>query len=355
MNQRIFTTYFIFCLVFLFTVEGIKAQDIHYSMFNRSPMNLSPGLTGIFGGDLRVTANYRRQWVNVPVAYKTFTTTVEYKLFPCSKKSDYFTIGAYFNHDNAGDLALRTTQPGFSLAYLHAISEKHFLSGGFQLGGTFRNFDSQNIRVDVQYDGDFYNGNLPHQEDLLLDNGSNEGNVNFFNLGGGLNYRYQNTSKKKRTRVDIGGAIYHFNRPANSFEQGRKVNGRTTVDLSPRYSIYGISSFKLLPDIDLGFLIAAQFQNSYREVTLGGNGRFYLENKKGAPMSLLFGISYRVKDAIIPNINFDYRNFSFGFSYDINVSRFDIATNSNGGPEFSVIYTLAKICPEPVHKICPIF
>jgi len=320
MTKRILHTYFNLCLVGLFFITpDLNAQDIHYSMFNRSPMNLSPGLVS------------------------------------CADKAGFFTVGAYFNNDKAGDLALKTNQLGGAIAYLHQISDKHFLSGGFQGGGSFRRFDAQNIRVDVQYVGDRFNPGLPHQEDALLNQLTQEGDVNFLSLAAGINYRYQNTDRKneddrgKRTRVDIGGAIYHFNQPANNF------NEATIGKLRQRLSLYGISSFKLLPDIDLGVLITGQFQNPYQEVVVGVNGRFYLSTKQHVPLNLLLGLSYRVGDALIPNLSLDYRNFSFGFSYDFNVSRFDVATNSIGGAEFSVIYTLAKVCPVEAYKICPIY
>ena len=356
MTKKKLKPYFTFCLLGLFFMTAhLNAQDIHYSMFNRSPMNLNPGLVGVFAGNVRVAANYRQQWQNVPVDYKTFTTTLEYKIAPCAAKNGVFTLGAYFNNDKAGDLALKTNQIGGAVAYLHQISDKHFLSGGLQLGGSFRRFDAQNIRVDVQYIGDRFNAGLPHQEDALLDQLTQEGDVNFLSFSAGINYRYQNTDRKniddegRRTRVDIGGAIYHFNQPDNNF------NLATKGALNRRFSLYGISSFKLLPDIDLGVLITGQFQGPYQEVVVGGNGRFYLTSKQNVPLNLLLGLSYRIGDALIPNLNLDYRNFSFGFSYDFNVSRFDVATNSIGGAEFSVIYTLAKVCPVTAHKICPIY
>lgn len=360
MSKRFFTPYFIFCFACLFFLTGnLKAQDIHYSMFNRSPMNLSPGLVGIFAGDLRVTANYRQQWKNVPVNYKTFTTTLEYKIAPTASKNGFFTLGAYFNNDKAGDLALRTNQLGGGVSYFRRISSKHFLSGGLQLGGSFRNFDAQNIRVDVQYLGDRFDAGLPHQEGVLINQLIKDGDARFLSLAAGINYRYQNTDRKniddngRRTRIDIGGAIYHFNQPRNNF------NEATKGVLSRRFSLYGISSFKLLPDIDLGFLISGQFQGlfqgPYQEVVVGVNGRFYLENKQNVPLNFLLGLSYRIGDALIPNIGLDYRNFSFGFSYDFNISKFDVATNSIGGAEFSVIYTLAKVYPVEAHKICPIY
>ena len=56
-----------FCLLTNFLV----AQDIHFSQFNMSPVNLNPAFTGFFDGDYRGVANYRSQWSSVPVSYST--------------------------------------------------------------------------------------------------------------------------------------------------------------------------------------------------------------------------------------------------------------------------------------------
>ncbi|MEO6037125.1 MAG: hypothetical protein ABIQ93_01850, partial [Saprospiraceae bacterium] len=50
----------------LFTL-ALSAQDIHFSQFANSPINLSPGLIGAFGGDVRFVANYRNQWRSGPI------------------------------------------------------------------------------------------------------------------------------------------------------------------------------------------------------------------------------------------------------------------------------------------------
>ena len=47
---------------FVLFVLALSAQDIHFSQFGNSPINLNPGLTGAFGGDMRFVANYRNQW-----------------------------------------------------------------------------------------------------------------------------------------------------------------------------------------------------------------------------------------------------------------------------------------------------
>jgi len=330
----------------LFLGFFLHAQDIHYSMFNRSPMNISPGLVGVFGGDMRITGNYRRQWNSVPVAYKTFTATLEHKLSFPKVKRGYFTGGLHFNYDDAGDLSLAQSQIGLSGAYIHPLTKKemnhHFLSGGLQVALSQRNFNTQNLRVDAQFSGEGFNRNLPNQEEQFNDNAT------FVNFSGGLNYRFQNqgTDQNKRTRIDIGVAIFHLNRPNKSFIEG------ATSKLDSRYSLYGISSFKLLEDLDMGLLASGQFQGAHEEFVIGGNLRKYF----GDNTAFLLGLSYRLgdSDALIPNLAFDYRNFSFGFSFDWNLSKFDAATTGNGGPEFSMIYTVGQP-KSKVYKPCPIF
>ena len=47
--------------MFLIAVVS-KAQDIHFTQWMFSPLNLNPAETGRFDGDYRVVGNYRSQW-----------------------------------------------------------------------------------------------------------------------------------------------------------------------------------------------------------------------------------------------------------------------------------------------------
>lgn len=327
-------------------IDEINAQDIHSSMFNRTPMNLSPGLIGVFGGDIRVTTNYRRQWKNVPVDYKTFTASFEHKLFLQGAKRGFFTGGLHFNYDDAGDLSLGQNQIGLSGSYVHPLTKsdnnRHFLSGGVQVGLTQRSFDSGNLRTGLQFNGDTYDPNAATGEEGIFDD-----NIAYGSLSGGINYRLQNPGDgaNRRLRLDLGGAIYHLMRSNKSlaFNQAYK--------LDRRISLYGISSFQVLSTWDLGVLATGQFQGPHKEIVIGANVRKYFDE-----VSVLLGLSYRAndQDAFYPNINIDYRNFSFGFSYDLNISEFDIATNGRGGPELSAIFTIGKPRVEQ-RKPCTIF
>lgn len=341
--QTSLTFFFCFGLLFL---GSVKAQDIHSSMFNRTPTNINPGLIGVFGGDLRVTANYRRQWQTVPVDYRTFMVSFEHKLNIPKVKRGFFTGGLFFNNDDAGDLSLGQNQFGLSGSYIRPLTSsadnRHFLSFGLQAGLTQRNYNTRGIRTDLQYIDGTFNAINPTGEEGLLDE-----NASFGSLSGGINYRYQKpASADKRMYLDLGGAVYHLARGNKSFEDDQSIR------LDRRISLYGITAFQIHKKIDLGALISGQFQGPHSELLIGGNARLYLKK-----VSLLLGLSYRAldNDALIPNVNLDYRNFSFGFSWDWNISDFQVATNGNGGPELSLIYTLGKSRVEEEVKIPCLF
>ena len=68
----------------------------------------------------------------------------------------------------------------------------------------------------------------------------------------------------------------------------------------------------------------------------------------------------RNNDAVIPVIGFTYNQFDVGFSYDVNISDFGRAANTNatnnfGGPEFSLIYILRKVNEEEFCPTCPVY
>ncbi|MEK7227019.1 MAG: type IX secretion system membrane protein PorP/SprF, partial [Bacteroidota bacterium] len=50
-----------------FFLSSLQAQDIHFSQFLSSPMNLNPALAGQFDGDHRFVMNHRNQWSSVTV------------------------------------------------------------------------------------------------------------------------------------------------------------------------------------------------------------------------------------------------------------------------------------------------
>ena len=63
-----------------------------------------------------------------------------------------------------------------------------------------------------------------------------------------------------------------------------------------------------------------------------------------------------VGDAIIPYVGLDYGRFNLGMSYDVNVSGFKLASQSQGGIEISLIYIFKKSEDKGDSKVqCPRF
>lgn len=319
----------------------LQAQDIHYSQFGRSPLTINPALTGLYKGDIRFIGNYRSQWNKVPVNYLTFSGGVEQKFINTNLKNSLFSAGLNFNYDKAGDLDLATTGINLSGSFTRRLAKKHFLTAGVQIGGAQRRFDVRKLEVDSQYDGDGFNGGLSTQE--TFENTS----VLYADLSGGLNYRFQNPLK--RMKIDIGVALFHLNKPNRSFYS----NSQNKVD--QRLSVYGMTSFGVGDDIDLGLQAIAQFQGPHQEILIGGTGKIHLNQERDKELAFGLGISYRLDDAWVPSVILDYRMWSFGFSYDINASPFKVATFRRGGPELSAIYIFSKVRPPKEFEICPLF
>ena len=100
-------------VVCMFGAIAVFAQDLHFSQFQASPLNHNPALTGIFNGDKRFSASYRNQWFSVPVDYLTFSGSYDMKFRPDGARS-FWSAGAVFNYDRAGDSKLATAYLGLN-------------------------------------------------------------------------------------------------------------------------------------------------------------------------------------------------------------------------------------------------
>ena len=128
------------------------AQDIHYTNFGFSPLNINPALTGVFNGDYRATGNFRSQWQGVPVSYLTVSSSFDMKIANQNKGvTSPFRVGAFLSHDNAGWSHLNNTSVYLSGSYMKVLTPKDFLSGGISLGVNQRAFKTGDLTWDDQY------------------------------------------------------------------------------------------------------------------------------------------------------------------------------------------------------------
>lgn len=336
-------------------LSSVKGQDFHYSQFYNAPFNLNPALTGIFKGDVRAMANLRSQWHSVPVDYLTVTMAADQQFVRRTAKPGFFSAGIAFNYDKAGYSKLQLVNLGLTGSYTQKLSSTFFATVGAGLGVGQRSFKTGALTFDRQFDDGrgTYDGTLPTGEDF-----SNTSNF-YLDFSAGVNFRLQSLQEpalidrlEKRSKLDFGIGFFHLNRPDQSFLEGDKA------PLTMRLSPYLSGTLQVGKSFDLVGHLTAQWQKPYTEY-LGSLGvRAHIDKRLGHQIALTLGVGYRFNndfgDSFNPGIELSYNAWEAGFTYDINVSDFNVATLSRGGPEFSIRYYLRKVRALPFYRVCPL-
>jgi hypothetical protein len=345
---------FLLCLAF-----EAKAQDIHYTQFQNSPLNLNPGLAGVFGGDGRAIFNYRSQWRSVRVPYTTFSGSIEGKLYlNRGVYSKYITGGLLINQDDQGSLHLKSTLVGLPIGLTLPVGKANYLTVGVTPAFGQRRFDTKDVTFDSQWKNRIYDPSNDSHEDQLLSNT----NLKYFDLSAGVNYRMQST--KRRNRLDLGYAMHHINRPSQDFYSSSLTNPGTTR-LRSKSTFYMTGLVQLQGNFDLIGSVLWQKQGAARELVYGLSARFHLDQRPYHEMALQIGINRRhyYNDAIVPHIEFLFKTLTVGLTYDINwlpkignvePPASQVITGGRGGPELAIIYRFYKVKPLAKFKSCPI-
>jgi type IX secretion system PorP/SprF family membrane protein len=331
----------LYIYIFINSFAQLKAQDLHYTQYDFAPIYLNPAQTGLFNGDYRVVANMRDQWFSVPVPYFTMSTSFDARLLPARMGNNVLSAGGLFHYDRAGDSRLSLSNILLNISYHQQIAKGLFLGAGLQTGFGQRRFRRDQMTFDDQFNGDVFDPNIVSADFSNL----NRPVLSYMEIGAGLNLRYQ---KSSRTWLNSGLAFVHLNSPKQSFlGQDIRLKIRTTVSANASVQIH--SKWDLVPTI------LFQNQGTYREFMFGLLSRYHINQNPGRETALFFGIHNRFADAIAPVIGVNYQTWQFGFSYDINISKFNAATDANGGFELSLIYIWRKVPGLPTVKTCPVF
>lgn len=351
LSMKNFTQRLLTLSLVLMTAVALQAQDIHFSQFYMSPLNLNPALTGIMNCNHRITANYRNQWSSVlkSNAYNTYSVSYDQKL-PVGRY-DYFGVGGTLWGDKAGASEFATLQARLSGSYAKKMGgyrrKAHYLSLGADLGVSQRSINSANLQWPSQHDN---NGGFdPNLNGGIID----DPNFLFVDLSAGALWfsvfdEYNN--------FYFGGAFSHLNRANQSFDRD------VSIPLYSKFTFHAGGEFTVARKFGLVPGVVTFFQGPSFQVNAGNSFKFLLGNSRRYQQAFQLGAWARISnrlddgklmDALILSTRFDYESFSIGFSYDINTSDLRAASNGNGAFEFSLIY---KICgPERRGVYCPNF
>ncbi len=323
-------------------VSFAYGQDIHFSMFYASPLNLNPALSGINDGSYRVAGIYRNQWRSISTAFNTYSASFDMKLLQTKLKNDIFGVGGVFVGDKSGDGKLTMNSGMISAAFHKGLDKqhKHFLGIGIQLGYTQKSLKYQQLAFPSQFsNGDF---------DLSIASGENisKPNVGYFDMQAG--FLHQSTIKDV-LGIMTGFTVYHLVPAKESFL------GDKSVKLAPRFTVHEGLRIRAMKNFYITPNFIYQYQNKAQEINFGTGFEYHMNAGKSELVTSI-GAWYRLKDAAIISAGLEYYKVRVMAAYDINVSSLKPATNGRGGFEIAIIYTgilKTKSLSYPILVPCP--
>ncbi len=331
----------VFLIIFYINlVAVVQAQDLHFSQFFNSPLTTNPANTGFIpDADYRIGGHFRNQWSSIlATPYKTVSLFADAQLMRDRFENGWLGVGAVLLSDEAGSGGLRSTKIYGSVAYHQMLGNSSLLSAGFNVGWANKRIDQTKLKFPDQFDGNFFDGNLPTSVALT------NNNVSYMDLQVGLNYAYY---PDENTYLNAGYSVQHVNRPQETFF--------TESADSSRIAMRHIGFLNALLKVNNRWILNpnAYYTNQAKASAfmLGLTANYNLSGD--GEKQLIAGLYYRNGDAVIPMLGFEINNIRFTFSYDATTSSLKNFNNMQGAQEFNLMkkgfyneVTRQALCPK---------
>lgn len=328
-----------FVCVSLFAVS----QDIHFSQYSNVPFYLNPARAGMMSEQFRISANTKIQWRSVTSPYQIYLAAGDMSIQRKGHHLGKVGMGIDFMSEKAGDASFGTSGFGVSVSYIKALNRlnNRFISGGISFRMHQRSLDPDELCFDNQYNGLNY--------DPTLSGGETFSDYNFWFpvLNAGCAYLMRLGTQNE---ITAGLSVNNINRPKQSHFNDNTIRLRTrwVADVGFKKGVTRNST--ICPSVFFSK------QGVFTEFILGANYCFVKNFDTWFYKALSGGLFYRIGDGFILSGNFDYMNYKFGISYDVNTSKLTPASQLRGGFEFSFIMVFNRTERKTNHEIpCPIF
>ena len=331
-----------------------KAQDIHLSQFAMSPMLLNPALVGFSQGDYRVYANFRTQWNTVAngSTYRTFAGGGDMAFGKANRYNSFGGVGISFFSDQAGAAGYQSNRVDASFAYHFLLSHKRNMSLSIGLQGSFNciGFDPSKATYDYSYDPITGAIDPNHKE------GFARTQVVYGDVGAGF---FFNGNLHSRSDLYFGLSVSHINQPRISFFNESPNSSQERLYM--KMSLHGGATAQIKDKLWLIPNFFIMIQGPAQQYNAGVLLKMQAGNKVLSKTFLYMGAQIRIThalvapmaDAIIIHSRLDYKGFTIGLSYDINISKLMPATSTFGAPEIGISYSgMTKHRPNPSY--CPV-
>lgn len=295
----------------------VSAQDVEYTQFYANPNYLNPALAGNKIVP-RITINYRNQWPSIKKGYVS-----------------YSVCGDMFVEKINGGLALQVTADqmetmeayNISLAYSYQVRLTNKLTSNLAIQAGYFQYGLNWYKLIFQ---DAIEYQRPTEE-VPPDNLTTR-NPDFT---AGITFGYNE-------RLYGGLVLSHLNRPDMAFYS-------SNIDRLPmKYTIHAGALISLKQGVEGGgerkqFSISPNLvyfqQGEFHQLNAGISANLY---------PLFFGLWHRNNfgnpDALIALLGIEFKDFKFGLSYDLTVSR--LTSNTGGATEISIGWLLQPLKKE---------
>jgi type IX secretion system PorP/SprF family membrane protein len=297
-----------------------SAQDQQFTQFYAMPTQMNPAFAGASVQN-RLVTQVRNQWSAIPGAFQAYNFGYDTYL-PTIKSG----MGLIVNHDRAGRGALRTTNVRFQYAYEAKIKRNWFFRPSLEMSMVSKAIDFSKLTF---YDQMIRDNSSATLEAPVLQP------VSYFDFAAGaLTYG---------PKFWFGVSAMHLNRPNES------VYGYNDTPLPMKFSAHGGLRLRIkghsLTKLDHYVVLAANYQKQ-AEFDQLDFGMYYEFNPvilgiwyRGLPAkSNTYG--YINHDALAVLLGFQAGKYKFGYSYDITISRLNIASSA-GSHELTISYQWA--------------
>jgi len=241
---------------------------------------------------------------------------------PVGKTDDFLTLGLQLLYDKAGTISWTSTYVLPAINYHKSLSaeQNRYLSLGFMGGFVQRSIDRSKITTNTTYNNGTSGENFTDAQYLYLD-----GSV-------GMSYN-SNLNNNPDNNYFLGAAYHHFNRPKVSFYRN------SNIELFPKWVFSGGIRFGVSDVSYITVQADHSTQGAFKETVAGAMLGFKLGEDLQNPLYTVHAGGFlRWNDALIPTIKIDYSQFSWTFSYDVNISKLKPSSYGRGGFEVSVSY-----------------
>ncbi len=327
-------------IIFLLSTIYCWGQDPVYSQFYLNKNYLNPAYAG-YTQQLGVGVNSRLQWLQSPGVYSTNSFNAN---IGCSQNKLGFALTGYENWEGEGFLHTWATSVQTSVNFAGKWSNRApkmfrnnrlIFSGGLGLGVGQKSLDWSKLTFSDQFS---HYGGFSGKPSLVTP--QNESSNMIFDMSGGA--KLQTGYGTRGGYFSIGAAMFHLNRPVESFFDHENK-------MSPRYTFHGFWYFRTQKHLrsrnasymSLGAVV--DWQAPIRTST------FMVSKDIGSMMKASLGFRSRTfidinesMDAFIIQLMLVTGNFTIGYSYDLTVS--DLGPQRTFGThEIGLTYIFKKV------------